>query len=152
MLKENRFINLFVVFCFGQCKIWEMAGVCSAAAMMQQFHKPSAVCNRQTSWRLRIATVVLLSSAALALQCHKNNKIAECETNQNIRSFEFRHEKADLNLAPKFNSNDVRGLIRTIRVALPPDRDSFQISPSDGDSQVEKNNPKYASCRKKVGC
>ena len=122
-----------------------MAGVCSAVAMMQQFHKPSAVCNRQTSWRLRIATVVFLSSAALALQCHKNNnnKVTDCETKQNIRSFEFSQEEANLNLAPKFNSNDVRGLIRTIRVALPPDRDSFQISPSDGASQVQQNNPKF---------
>jgi hypothetical protein len=122
-----------------------MAGVCSAAAMMQQFHKPSAVCNRQTSWRLRIATVVFLSSAALALQCHKtNNKLLDCETNQNIRSFELSREKADLNLAPKLNSNSVRGLIRTIRVALPPDRDSFQISPSDGSNQVERNITKYS--------
>ena len=34
---------------------------------MPQHHKPSSVCNRQTSWRLRIATVIFLASGVLAL-------------------------------------------------------------------------------------
>jgi hypothetical protein len=41
-----------------------------------------------------------------------------------------------LNFPPKVFGSDVRGLIRTIRVALPLDRDSFEISPFDGNSQV----------------
>ena len=111
-----------------------------------QHHKPSSMCNRQTSWRLRIATVIFLASAAFALQCH-NHKVA-CSTivdnnsdsnnnNKNIRSYELLHNsEQQLNLPPKL-SNDVRGLIRTIRVALPPDRDSIQFSPSsDGPNQV----------------
>ena len=112
---------------------------------MPQHHKPSSVCNRQTSWRLRIATVIFLASAAFTLQCH-NHKVA-CSTivdnnsnnnnNKNIRSFEFMHNsEQQLNLPPKLSS-DVRGLIRTIRVALPPDRDSIQFtSSSDGSNQV----------------
>ena len=115
--------------------------------MQPPIHKPSSVLNRQNAWRLRIATLVFLSSAALALHCHNNNNNNNNNHNNNnnnidssntettqIRPIEF--ESSNLNLPPKFNSNDVRGLIRTIRVALPPDRDSFQISPSDGSSQV----------------
>ena len=127
-------------------------------AMHPPVPKPSSISNRQSAWRLRIATLVFLTSAALALHCHNNNnniinnnknnnnnninnnnKIdsenSETTQNKNIGPNEF--ESSNKNFPPKFKSNDVRGLIRTIRVALPPDRDSFQISPSDGSSQVK---------------
>lgn len=114
----------------------------AVALLTRPIHKHSTTCksSKRTSWRLRIAIAISLSSAAIALQCHHNNhnKI-ECNNNKmdkqisdtQLRSFEF-GQSVDPEVSTSSITFGSRGLIRTIRVALPPDRDSLQILPTEG--------------------
>ena len=98
-----------------------------------------SVVNRSTAWRVRIAAVVVfLTSAAFAFS---NNKVSKSEVAETKNEFGS-GKVPELIFSPKtFPSHpDVRGLIRTIRVALPPDRDSFEISTADGTSLVRTIN------------
>ena len=104
--------------------------------------RPSSAFHRQTSWRLPIAVivvVVMMSSTAIALHCHNTNDddgSNVISSNNNVKNVKD-ISKSEVSFENNFHFNDVRGLIRTISVALPPDRDSFQISTADGVGQVQ---------------